>query len=196
MKKIVTAGFALCFFVCMGRSASSGSESVTSSEPQLTQGDPYKVMAKELYESAELPDGSKIAIMPFSYGKEKKSDVGLMVSERLTTRIVKLHKFKVIERQMLENVMQELHLEGTGAVDAETTKKIGKILGVEAIVTGTILDINGNTAEINARVIKTDTAEVIASASAEIANTWAPKPAPQNEEPAQEESQPVKPRLK
>jgi TolB-like protein len=130
-------------------------------------------MALELSGSAGLPANATIAVMPFGYGDQKKSDVGMMVSERLTTRIVKLKKSKVIERQMLENVLKELHLEGTGVVDAATTQEIGKVLGVDAIVTGTVLDLDADRAEINARVIKTDTAEVIASASAEVPATWA-----------------------
>jgi curli biogenesis system outer membrane secretion channel CsgG len=92
--------------------------------------------------------------------------------------MVKLGKFKVIERQMLDNLLNELNLQGTGAVDPETTKKIGKVLGVEAIVTGTVLDVEDGMAEINARMIKTDTAEVLGSSSAEIRNTWAAAPAP------------------
>jgi curli biogenesis system outer membrane secretion channel CsgG len=193
MKRTVVACTAIFFFVCLCQCHEKGiAGSLSSMKDNLasagkTGGDPYKAMAQELYESSELPVNSKIAIMPFTYGKDKKSDVGIMISERLTTRIVKLHKFKVIERQMLENVMQELHLEGSGIADAETTKKLGKVLGVEAIITGTVLDIDANKAEINARVIKTDTAEVIASSSAEIPDTWSEKPAPAQSAPAESE---------
>ena len=144
------------------------------------RGDPYMSMAQELSESAGLLQNPKIAIMAFSYADKDKPEVGMMVSERLTTRIVKLRKFKVIERQLLENVMQELHLEGTGVMDEETTKKLGKVLGVEAIVTGTIMNLNNTTAEINARLIQTDTAEVIATSAQEVRKTWGAAPEPRN----------------
>ena len=82
---------------------------------------------------------AKIAILPFSYLDKRKSEGGSIVSERLTTRIVKLKKYQVIERRALENLIQEQHLETSGAVSAETAKQIGKILGVDAIISGTLL---------------------------------------------------------
>jgi TolB-like protein len=142
-------------------------------------GDPYMSIARELIESSDQLSNPKVAVMAFSYKNTAYPDVGLMISERLTTRIVKLRKLKIIERQMLDNVLKELHFEGTGAVDAETAKKLGKVLGVEAIITGTVLDLNDQRAEINARLIKTDTAEVLATSFAEITNSWAPR-APQS----------------
>jgi len=141
--------------------------------------DAYNKMAKEFAVSASLlpqfPQ-PKIAIMPFVYLDGRKSDGGLIVSERLTTRIVKLKKFKVIERQLLEKVLTEQNLGTTGIIDVESTKKIGKILGVGAIITGTLLDVGNQMVEINARLINTETAEVIATSSVEIKKIWSDVP--------------------
>jgi len=118
-----------------------------------------------------LKDG-KIGIVPFAYTDGRKSEGGVVISERLTTRIVKIKKLKVIERQMLEKVLQELHLESTGVVGSEGAKQIGKVLGVEAIITGTLMDIGATRTEINARMIHTETAEIIATSSAEVDKVW------------------------
>jgi TolB-like protein len=134
--------------------------------------DPYKEMAQELSDSAARLTNPKIAIVPFSYVDKRKSAGGAMVAERLMTRLVKIGKYKVIERELLENVMQELHFETTGVVDLETTKKLGKVLGVEAIITGSLMDSGEDNVEANARVIKTETAEVMATASVEIPKDW------------------------
>jgi len=134
--------------------------------------DPYWNMADELSESAHFLANPKIAVLPFSYVDKRKSSGGTIIAERLTTRLVKINKYKVIERQLLENVLQELHFETTGIVDIETTKRLGKVLGVEAIITGSILDAEEDRVEINARVIRTDTAEVIGTSSLEFARTW------------------------
>jgi len=48
-----------------------------------------------------------------------------------------------------------------GVVSAETAKQIGKVLGVDAVISGTLLDIQDGLVEINARLIKTETAEVL-----------------------------------
>lgn len=138
--------------------------------------DAYNKMAKEFSESASLLSQPKIAIMPFIYLDGRKSDGGPIVSERLTTRIVKLKKFQVIERQLLEKVLNEQNLGTTGIIDVESTKKIGKILGVGAIITGTLLDVENQMVEINARLINTETAEVIATSSVEIKKIWSDVP--------------------
>lgn len=143
----------------------------------------YDKMAKEFSESASLLSQPKIAIMPFVYLDGRKSDGGPIVSERLTTRIVKLKKFQVIERQLLEKVLTEQNLGTTGIIDVESTKKIGKILGVGAIITGTLLDVENQMVEINARLINTETAEVIATSSVEIKKIWSDVPTNQPQQP-------------
>ncbi|MHB9155700.1 MAG: FlgO family outer membrane protein [Endomicrobiales bacterium] len=142
------------------------------SSPAISREDPYNKMAKELSEAAPLLAHPKVAIMPFSYIDKRKSDSGAIISERLTTRLVKLKKYTVIERQLLESVLQELHLESSGVIDAETTKQLGKVLGVDAIIAGTLMDIGPETVEVNARVIKTESAEVISTSSIEVEKTW------------------------
>ncbi|MFQ3675046.1 MAG: FlgO family outer membrane protein [Endomicrobiia bacterium] len=132
----------------------------------------YDRMAREFSEVSSLLKDGKIAIVPFAYTDGRKSEGGVVISERLTTRIVKLKKLKVIERQMLEKVLQELHLESTGVVGSEGAKQIGKVLGVEAIITGTLMDIGATRTEINARMIHTETAEIIATSSAEVDKVW------------------------
>jgi TolB-like protein len=132
----------------------------------------YDKMAEDFSKSASLLNPPKIAIIPFTYVDKRKSDGGMIVSERLMTRIVKLKKLQVIERGLLESVMQELKLQESGVVDAETTKKLGKILGVTAIITGTLLDIEEGMVEINARIINTETAEVLDTSAVEIRKVW------------------------
>ncbi|MDD5686787.1 MAG: FlgO family outer membrane protein [Elusimicrobia bacterium] len=134
--------------------------------------DPYDTIARELSDASNLLTQHKVAIMPFAYTDKRKSDGGIIIAERLTTRIVKLKKLQVIERELLEKVVQELHLESSGIADVETTKQLGKVLGVDAIITGTLLDVEDGQVEINARMIKTETAEVIATAVAEIKKIW------------------------
>ncbi len=155
--------------------------------------DSYDRLASELSQSAQLLKNPKVAIIPFSYVDKRKSDGGAIVVERLTTRIVKLKKFQVIERQLLENVLQELHLETTGVVDAETTRQLGKVLGVDAIVAGTLLDVENGMVELNARVIKTETAEVIGTASVEIEKIWQDISTAQAQQPAAPQQQQQQP---
>ena len=133
---------------------------------------PYSQMAQELSESAKLLKKSKVAIIPFSYLDKRKSTGGMIVAERLTTRIVRIGELQVVERHLLEKVLQELHFEMTDIVDATATKQVGKVLGVDAIISGSLMDIKSGWVEVNARVIKTETAEIITSSFVEVKKIW------------------------
>ena len=56
----------------------------------------------------------------------------------LTTALVKAGKFNVIERQELDKVLDEQKLGASGLVIAESAPKVGKLLGVELLVIGSI----------------------------------------------------------
>lgn len=162
--------------------------------PSAFAEDSYDQLAKELCAVDKTTSTVKIAIIPFSYVDKRASDGGAIVSERLTTRIGKFKMFQVIERSLLENVLKEQNLQTSGLVDAETAKQIGKVLGVDAIINGTLLDVGGGMSEVNARLIKTETAEVMTTASVQVKKIWSDTPvnapasaqAPAEEQPAEQ----------
>jgi hypothetical protein len=73
----------------------------------------------------------------------------------------------VIERQLLNKVIAEQKLSLSGIVDVASAKQLGKILGVDAIVSGTITNL-AQSLKVNARLISTQTGEIFAAASTEI----------------------------
>lgn len=157
--------------------------------------DKYDVMAKEISEAGSGLANKKIAIIPFSYadGRASSKD-GAIVSEKLTMRIIKQRSFDVIERSVLDKVMAELKLQSSGAMDATSTKELGKLLGVEAIVTGTLVEMQGGQIEVNARMIKTETAQAIGASQAVVRKDWmggdassAPQQQPAYQQPAYEQ---------
>jgi curli biogenesis system outer membrane secretion channel CsgG len=64
--------------------------------------------------------------------------IGSGMADMLTTALVKSGKFMVIERQQLEKIMQEQSLGMTGAVTPQSAAQVGKLLGVELMVTGSV----------------------------------------------------------
>lgn len=135
--------------------------------------DPYTVMAKEITEAGSVLNNKKIAIIPFSYadGREAAKD-GSVISERLTMKLIKQQKFEIVERSMLDKVMKELKLQNSGGMDAGSTQQLGKLLGVEAIVTGTIVEMPSDKLEVNARLIKTETAQAIGASQVSVEKDW------------------------
>jgi TolB-like protein len=119
--------------------------------------------------SQEMTEQKKhtIAVIEFADLQGNVTDFGRFLSEELITKLFESGKFKVIERQLLNKVIAEQRLNLTGMVDPESAKKLGKLLGVDAICSGTIADL-GQSLEINARLISTQTGEIVAVASTKI----------------------------
>lgn len=134
--------------------------------------DAYDKMAGELVQGVETLSNKKIAIIPFAYvDNPATSKDGSIIAERLTMKLINLQQCEVIERSQLNKVLGELKLQNTGVIDANSTKQLGKILGVEAIITGTLV----NTAkgiEVNARLIKTETAQAIKASQVVVEKDW------------------------
>lgn len=116
-----------------------------------------------------MPKGGKtrIAVIEFSDLHGMVDEFGKYLAEELITRLFMTGKFEVIERQLLEKVLSEQNLSLTGLIDAGSAMEIGKLLGVDAIVSGTITDL-GISLKVNARIISTETGLVFAVASTEI----------------------------
>ena len=95
------------------------------------------------------------------------SELGIFISEELLTRLHDSQRVKVVERRLLGQVMAEHELGMTDLMDENSVKKLGRILGVDALCTGTIADLR-ETFKVNARVIAVETGEVCAVASAEV----------------------------
>jgi curli biogenesis system outer membrane secretion channel CsgG len=93
------------------------------------------------------------------------------------TELVKSGKFRVVDREQLEAMMQEKHLTQSGDIDKSTAMKLGKILGLNYLLTGAVTEY-GNTdvsgggggvsagkrkfvAALNARLINASTGEVL-----------------------------------
>jgi TolB-like protein len=135
--------------------------------------DKYEILAKEIADAGTSINNKKIAIIPFSYadGRAATKD-GAVVSERITMKLIKLQKFEIVERSMLDKVMGELKLQNSGMMDATSTQQLGKLLGVEAIVTGTLVEMQAGKIEVNARLIKTETAQAIGAAQMTVEKDW------------------------
>lgn len=110
----------------------------------------------------------KIAVVEFSDLQGSVNNFGRYLSEELITRLVNSGKFEdVVERRLLTKVISEHKLSLTEIVDPSSAKQLGKILGVDAIVSGTVSDL-GNSLKVNARLIGTETGSIFAAASTTI----------------------------
>ena len=98
---------------------------------------------------ASAPQGPRrrVAVMSFDYGTVMSSvqavfgtnqDVGRGISDLLVMKLVNDGKYSVIERAALEKVLGEQNFSNSNRADSSTAAKIGKVLGVDMIIIGSI----------------------------------------------------------
>lgn len=107
---------------------------------------------------------TKIAVLDFElHGQEfQTADMGSIVSEWFTTTLVNDGRFEVVERAMLQKILAEQQLGTTGLIDDSSASKIGKVLGVKIIITGSVLNFE-NKLEVNSRIINVENGSIVAA---------------------------------
>ena len=140
--------------------------SISLSQDGLEKG--ITELSQQIASKVSQQHKTTIAVIEFSDLRGSVTDFGRFLAEELITRLYSTQKFKVIERQLLNRVISEQKLNLSGMVDPKSAKELGKLLGVDAIVSGTITDLV-KTLRVNARLISTQTGEIFAVASSEIA---------------------------
>lgn len=94
-----------------------------------------------LLAAASMAQGLKkrLAVMDFEDKTGHGSwHIGSGMSDMLTTALVKSGKFMVIERQQLEAVLKEQAMGLSGAITPQSAAQVGKLLGVELMVIGSV----------------------------------------------------------
>jgi TolB-like protein len=112
----------------------------------------------------------KVTVLDFTDLQGGSSELGKYVAEQLTVDLVISRKdFSVLDRANLKSILAEHKLAATGLIDPDTAKKIGQFSGVDAIILGTVTSKDQSVA-ITAKIITTDTAEIVGAAKATFTN--------------------------
>lgn len=153
---------------------------------------------------AQGPHKKRVAVMNFDYATVRSSvqavfgtdkDIGAGIADLLINKLVQDGTYSVIERNQIDRIIKEQNFSNSDRADPATAAKIARILGVDAIIIGSITQFgrddhstavgggalggvtgrfgisgvkksNSNAVvQITARIIDTNTAEILASAS-------------------------------
>lgn len=134
--------------------------------------DPYAKMAKELSRGISRLKNPRVAVLALPYHNGIENNGSAMVAERLITPLAQAKGFRLIERSLLRNLLEENALYESGVLDPDSVKQMGKILGVDVIVSGTLIDLSGTETEVNARVLDAQTGAVLTASRAIVPKTW------------------------
>lgn len=88
--------------------------------------------------NADFSKVKRVAVLDF------KGPQGNAASEIMTITLLK-YGVDVVERQELNSVLKEIDLNKSNLIDDSTRKKIGKLLGVDAIFIGSIINYKPET---------------------------------------------------
>lgn len=100
----------------------------------------------------------KVAILDFDYGTVQGGvsaifgsnvDIGKGIADLLVEKLVQGGVYTVYERKTLDKVLAEQNLSNSDRADAAAAAKIGKILGVDAIIMGSITQFGRDDKETN-----------------------------------------------
>jgi len=144
------------------------------------------VMAAMIGISPAFADAKKIRVAVFDFQNNSTwswwgDRLGEAANDEFVTQLVNSGQFTVIERQKLQAILAEQGLGASGAVQPSTAPKIGKLLGVQIIFTGSItafsikktgFSVMGVSAQsgkaeskLDVRMIDTSTGEILLVAS-------------------------------
>lgn len=136
--------------------------------------------------SLTAADKPRIAVLEFKSKAENQwwyHNGAAAAQDVFVTELVKSGKFRVVEREQLAALMEEKNLTLSGDVDPSTAVRVGKLLGVNYLLTGAVTEYgvtekSANTpglrrlpgvsvgkknfvAAMNARLIDTSTGEIV-----------------------------------
>jgi len=112
-----------------------------------------------------LDRGASVAVVGFeSHSPELSNDI----MEEFMGYLIRSGKLTVTDRARLDLLFTELNLSMSGNIDDETALRIGKMVGAQFVITGSLTD-RGSTYRLRVTAIHTETAVRKAFSSADIA---------------------------
>jgi len=119
-----------------------------------------------------------LAVLDFEGNEKLKGKVDLKMSDMLTTSLVKTARFEIVERNKINKVFKEQNFGMSGMVDENTAAEVGKLLGAEYVVFGSITSATRRDIDkfgyilvrievgIDVRAVNTTTGKILLSESA------------------------------
>jgi curli biogenesis system outer membrane secretion channel CsgG len=101
----------------------------------------------------------RVAVLDFDYGTVHSYvtgiwgsdvDIGKGVADMLVTELVHNGTYTVIERTQVDRILAEQNFQQEGRADASTAAKLGRLLGVDAIIIGSITQFGRDDKKLSA----------------------------------------------
>ncbi|MBI5745848.1 MAG: DUF4384 domain-containing protein [Nitrospirae bacterium] len=136
-----------------------------STEPDLSEN--IDRFVAELTGDGAVFEGKKFAFADLTDSSGQKTQLTSYLEERIIERLAKTNKIHLVERGRLDALMSELKFNASGYIEDRYEKAVGRMLGADGLITGTMTDL-GESYDLIVRLIKTETGEIMSVAQIEI----------------------------
>lgn len=126
-----------------------------------------QALANEATLSTEPPEPNTIAVMPFAYAGTNPDvqPLGRGFAQLVVTDLAKSRQVRVLERERMQAMLDEMQLGQQGRADTATAVRSGRLLRAQRVVQGSLTD-QGNALRADGAVVDVTSAGVQASPSA------------------------------
>jgi curli biogenesis system outer membrane secretion channel CsgG len=158
----ITANSLNNFDIKIGGAAAAAVSNVSTQQRPIGQ----STLEAALYAAAnviitKLQPKTTIAVVSIA---SKDIESAEFVVDELAYVIVNSGNFKVVDRKSLEAIRSEQDFQTSGEVDDDSAVSIGKLLGANIVITGSITGV-GSTRRLRLKALDVMTAEIVAMAS-------------------------------
>ena len=108
-----------------------------------------------------------LIVLDFADEEGRITGLGRFLAEELLHYLHQDKKWRVIERRYLDKTMKEIRFGMSGLVEDETAKSVGKIVGADAILTGSYIQLGGKV-KVQSRIVEVETGNILATGSIQI----------------------------
>ena len=127
--------------------AAEAAAPVAPALPEAASAEPAPMTAAQTAPAPRVPRKKRVAVFDFDYATVRTNsaalfgsdvDVGKGIADLLVKYLVKDGTYSVIERKALDKVLAEQNFSTSDRANPNSAAKLGKLLGVDAIIVGSI----------------------------------------------------------
>lgn len=125
------------------------------------------LIAQQLVAGLSQGAKPKTAVLDLTDTQGNVTELGRLLREEIAGKLMSTGHVSVVERLKLQELLDELALQQSGVMNEATAKRLGQQSGAEAVVFGSMADLN-SIVKLNVRLVDVEKGNVLASGGAEI----------------------------
>ncbi|HEX9933554.1 MAG TPA: CsgG/HfaB family protein [bacterium] len=114
-----------------------------------------------LPKNSQAADPPTIAVLDFEnnslFNRDEYQSLSKGLAEMMITGLNQYGALRVVERQKLRSIIEEIQLSQTGMVSETSSLRAGKLLGAQNLVFGGFMVATGNKIRIDVRIVEVET---------------------------------------